>query len=50
MYLVVFCDDTNTYHKLEVPRMEEAIVSIVRACKNGTVKQQLLSLQGENLS
>ena len=50
MYLVVFCDNINEYIKLEVPRMDEVIVSIVRACKNGTIKKQLRSLQGENLS
>lgn len=50
MYLVVFCDDTNEYHKLDVPCMDEAIVSIVKACKNGTVKKRLISLLGENLS
>lgn len=50
MYLVVFCDDTNEYRKLEVPRMDEVVTSIVKACKNGIVKKQLLSLQGENMS
>lgn len=50
MYLVVFCDDTNEYRKLEVPRMDKAINSIVKACKNGTVKKRLITLQGENLS
>lgn len=50
MYLVVFCDDTNEYRKLDVPYMNEAIVSIVKACKNGTVKKRLISLRGENLS
>ena len=39
MYLVVFCDDTNEYRKLEVPRMDEVIISIVKSCKNGTVKK-----------
>lgn len=50
MYLVVFCDDTNEYRKLEVPRMDEVIISIVKSCKNGTVKKRLITLQGENLS
>lgn len=50
MYLVVFCDDTIEYRKLEVPRMDETIASIVEACENGYVKKQLISLQGENLS
>ena len=50
MYLVVFRDDTNEYRKLEVPRMDEAIISIVKACKNGIVKKRLITLQGENLS
>ncbi len=50
MYLVVFCDDTNEYRKLDVPRMDGTIVSIVKACKNGTVKKRLISLRGENLS
>ena len=49
MYLVVFCDDTNEYRKLDVPRMDETIVSIVKACQNGTVKKRLISLRGENL-
>lgn len=50
MYLVVFCDDTIEYRKLEVPRMDETIASIVEACENGYVKKQLISLQEENLS
>ena len=50
MYLVIFCNDTNEYRKLEVPRMDEAIISIVKACKNGAVKKRLITLQGENLS
>lgn len=50
MYLVVFCDDTNEYRKLEVPRMDEVIISIVKSCKNETVKKRLITLQGENLS
>ena len=50
MYLVVFSDDTNEYRKLDVPRMDETIVSIVKACQNGTVKKRLISLRGENLS
>lgn len=50
MYLVVFCDDTYQYNKLDVPYMDEAINSIVKACNNGTVKKRLISLRGENLS
>lgn len=50
MYLVVFCDDTDEYIKLDVPYMDATIVSIVKACKNGSVKKQLISLHGENLS
>ena len=50
MYLVVFCDDTDEYRKLEVPCMDETIISIVKACKNGTIRKRLISLQGENLS
>lgn len=38
MYLIIFCDDMDEYRKLEVPYMSETIVSIVKACKNGTVK------------
>lgn len=50
MYLVVFCKNTNKYSKLEVPYMDEAINSIVKACRNGTVKKYLISLREENLS
>lgn len=50
MYLIVFCDNINKYNKLEVPRMEESIASIIKACKSGNVKKQLILLQGENLS
>ena len=50
MYLVVFCDDTYQYNKLDVPYMDEAVNSIVKACNNGTVKKRLISLRGENLS
>lgn len=50
MYLVIFSDDTYEYRKLEVPYMNETINSIVNACKNGTVKKRIISLQGENLS
>ena len=50
MYLVVFCDDVNEYKKLDVPYMDETINSIVKACNNGTVKERLISLRGENLS
>lgn len=49
MYIVVFCNDMNEYRKLEVPRMDEVVTSIVKACENGTVKKQLISLQEENL-
>lgn len=31
-------------------RMDEVIISIVKSCKNGTVKKRLITLQGENLS
>lgn len=39
MYLIIFCDDMDKYRKLEVPYMPETMVSIVKACKNGTVKK-----------
>lgn len=50
MFLVIFCNELNEYSKLEVPYMDEAIASIVNACKNGIVKNRLQSLLGENLS
>lgn len=50
MYLVVFCNDTIKYRKLEVPRMDKVLDSIVKACKNGVIKKRLILLQGDNLS
>ena len=50
MYLVVFCDDTNEYNKLVIPYMNEAIASIVKACKDGVVKNRLISLWDVPLS
>lgn len=50
MYLIVFCKDTNSYNKLDVPYMDEVIVHIVSACANRKVMERLLTLRGENLS
>lgn len=48
MYLVVFSDNTNKYSKLDVPYMDEAIASIIKVCKDGSIRKRLISLQGEN--
>lgn len=39
MYLVVFIDDMPEYTKLEVPRMDNELGIIIRACQNGDVRK-----------
>lgn len=50
MYLVIFHNEINEYHKLDVPNMNETINSIIKACYDGTVTKQLISLRGANPS
>ena len=43
MYLVIFVDNTTSYTKLEVPRMDDEIKVILDFCSKNNIVQLLLN-------